>query len=63
MKKASDSPKNKELINATPSGTKTLSPELVQLKNQVLEKAKAGQPLTQDEQRVLDLLNKQSARK
>jgi hypothetical protein len=61
--KASDSPKNKELINATPSGTKTLSPDLVQLKNQVLEKAKAGQPLTQDEQRVLDLLKKQSDRK
>lgn len=61
--KASKPTKNKELINATPSGTKTLSPDLVQLKNQVLQKAKAGQPLTQDEQRVLDLLNKQSTRK
>ena len=61
--KVSESPKNKELINATPSGTKTLSPDLVQLKNGVLEKAKAGQPLTADEQRVLDLVNKQSARK
>jgi hypothetical protein len=59
----SKSTKNNELINATPSGTKTLSPDLVQLKNEVLEKAKAGQPLTPDEQRVLNLLQKQSTRK
>ena len=61
--KGSKPTKNNELINATPSGTKTLSPDLVKLKNEVLEKAKAGQPLTPDEQRVLNLLQKQSARK
>jgi len=59
----SETQKPKSKIAATPSGSPTTKPsanlQFDQLVQQVLQKAAAGEDLTQDEQRVIDLLEKQ----
>jgi hypothetical protein len=59
----SETQKPKSKIAATPSGSPTTkpsaNPQFDQLVQQVLQKAAAGENLTPDEQRVVDLLEKQ----
>jgi len=61
--KDSETPKPKSKIAATPAGSPvakpSTNPQFDQLVQQVLQKAAAGEDLTQDEQRVIDLLEKQ----
>ena len=61
--KDSGTPKPKSKIASTPAGSPvakpSTNPQFDQLVQQVLQKAAAGEDLTQDEQRVIDLLEKQ----